>query len=58
MILTRLVVGPLQVNCFILADEHTREAVVIDPGDDAQEILKISGTRTSGQIPREYPRSL
>jgi hydroxyacylglutathione hydrolase len=41
MVLIRLVVGPLQVNCFILADEKTREAVVIDPGDDAQEILRI-----------------
>jgi len=41
MILIRLVVGPLQVNCFILADEKTKEAVVIDPGDDAQDILKI-----------------
>jgi len=41
MILIRLVVGPLQVNCFILADEKTKEAVVIDPGDDAREILKI-----------------
>ena len=41
MILMRLVVGPLQVNCFILADEKTKEAVVIDPGDDAQDILRI-----------------
>lgn len=41
MILIRLVVGPLQVNCFILADEKTKEAVVIDPGDDAQDILGI-----------------
>lgn len=41
MVLIRLVVGPLQVNCFILADEKTREAVVIDPGDDAQEILNV-----------------
>ena len=41
MILIRLVVGPLQVNCFILADEKTKDAVVIDPGDDAQDILKI-----------------
>jgi hydroxyacylglutathione hydrolase len=45
MILIRLVVGPLQVNCFILADEKTKEAVVIDPGDDAQEILKIIGDK-------------
>lgn len=41
MMLMRLVVGPLQVNCFILADEKTKEAVVIDPGDDAQDILRI-----------------
>ncbi len=41
MVLIRLIVGPLQVNCFILADEKTKEAVVIDPGDDAQTILKV-----------------
>src|SRR3990172_4207782 len=41
MILIRLVVGPLQVNCFILSDEKTKEAVVIDPGDDAGDILKV-----------------
>ncbi len=41
MVLIRLIVGPLQVNCFILADEKTKEAIVIDPGDDAQDILKI-----------------
>ncbi len=33
--------GPLQVNCYILADEKTKEGVVIDPGDDADDILKI-----------------
>ncbi len=41
MVLIRLVVGPLEVNCFILADEKTKDAVVIDPGDDAGDILKI-----------------
>ncbi len=41
MVLIRLVVGPLQVNCYILADQKTKEAVVIDPGDDADDILKI-----------------
>ena len=41
MVLIRLVVGPLQVNCFILADEKTKDAVVIDPGDDAGDILKV-----------------
>ncbi len=34
-----IAVGPLQCNCSILADERTREAVVIDPGGDADKIL-------------------
>jgi hydroxyacylglutathione hydrolase len=41
MVLIRLVVGPLQVNCYVLADEKTKAAVVIDAGDDASEILKV-----------------
>jgi len=41
MVLIRLIVGPLQVNCYILADDKTKEAVIIDPGDDAEEILKV-----------------
>jgi hydroxyacylglutathione hydrolase len=37
-------VGPLQCNCAILADEHTREALVIDPGDEAGRILRALAT--------------
>ncbi len=33
-------VGLLQCNCTILADEASREAVVIDPGDEAERILR------------------
>lgn len=33
-------VGPLACNCAILADEATREAIVIDPGDDVSRIAK------------------
>jgi len=33
-------VGPLQCNCSILADETTGEAVVIDPGDEPDKILR------------------
>jgi hydroxyacylglutathione hydrolase len=40
MIQEQLVVGPLQCNCMILICEKTREAVVIDPGDEAPRILK------------------
>jgi hydroxyacylglutathione hydrolase len=39
MILETIVVGPLQVNCYVLGCEVTREALVIDPGDDAPAIL-------------------
>jgi hydroxyacylglutathione hydrolase len=34
-----LPVGPLQCNCSILVDEKTREALLIDPGDEADRIL-------------------
>lgn len=34
-------VGPLQCNCSIIGDETTREAMVIDPGDEISEILAI-----------------
>ncbi|GLI53653.1 MULTISPECIES: MBL fold metallo-hydrolase [Thermodesulfovibrio] len=32
-------VGPLFVNCYIIYDERTKEAVVIDPGDEPDLIL-------------------
>ena len=35
-----LVVGPLFSNCYIVWDEKKRQGVVIDPGDDAEIILK------------------
>src|SRR5512132_2344089 len=34
--ITTIPVGPLQCNCSILVDEATREAVVIDPGDEGE----------------------
>jgi hydroxyacylglutathione hydrolase len=36
-----LPVGPLQCNCSILGDEATREAMVIDPGDNVREVLGL-----------------
>lgn len=39
MILETFPVGPLQCNCTILGDEQTREAMVIDPGDNIPDIL-------------------
>ncbi len=34
-------VGPLQCNCSIIGDERTREAMVIDPGDDIDDVLNL-----------------
>ena len=36
-----LPVGPLQCNCSIIGDESTREAMVIDPGDDIEDVAAI-----------------
>lgn len=34
-----LTVGPLQCNCSILGDETSREAIVVDPGDEISRII-------------------
>jgi len=40
LILKALIVGPLETNCYILGDEKSEEAAVIDPGGDFEEIEK------------------
>lgn len=40
MLIKDLVVGPIGANCIILGCDVTREAAVIDPGDDARRILE------------------
>jgi hydroxyacylglutathione hydrolase len=40
MILESFPTGPLQSNCTLVADEQTKEALVIDPGDEANRIHK------------------
>lgn len=39
MLIETIPVGALQVNCYVLGCEQTRQAIVIDPGDEAEEIL-------------------
>lgn len=34
-----LVVGPIEENCYVLRDDETSEGLIIDPGDNGQEIL-------------------
>jgi len=36
-----LAVGPLMTNCFVAWDEGSKEAVVVDPGGDAERILGV-----------------
>ena len=40
MIIKRLEVGPFASNCYIVGSESTKEGLIIDPGDEAREILK------------------
>ncbi|OGC11664.1 hypothetical protein A3K48_04110 [candidate division WOR-1 bacterium RIFOXYA12_FULL_52_29] len=34
-------VGPISANCYVVWDEPTKEALIIDPGDDSGSIIKI-----------------
>jgi hydroxyacylglutathione hydrolase len=43
MIFEIVVVGPLEVNCFILGCETTREGVIVDPGSEPEKILAAAG---------------
>ena len=38
MIIHNLKVGVIRTNCYIVEDEKTKEAIVIDPGDNAGQI--------------------
>jgi glyoxylase-like metal-dependent hydrolase (beta-lactamase superfamily II) len=40
MIIKTIVVGELDTNCYIAASERTKEALIIDPGDEAGKIIK------------------
>ncbi|MBU1124395.1 MAG: MBL fold metallo-hydrolase [Candidatus Omnitrophica bacterium] len=41
MILETLVVGPLEVNCYILASQENSGALLIDPGEAAPQIRRM-----------------
>lgn len=40
MIMDTFTVGKLQCNCTILATDYSNEAIVVDPGDEPDQILK------------------
>jgi glyoxylase-like metal-dependent hydrolase (beta-lactamase superfamily II) len=37
----RVVVGALEVNCYIVLDEKSKEGIVIDPGAEGRRIVRI-----------------
>ena len=41
MFLTALTVGPVQTNCYIIACDETKKAIVVDPGDEVDRILEV-----------------
>ena len=41
MIHENIPVGPLQCNCSVIGDEVSHEAMVIDPGDDIDEVIAL-----------------
>lgn len=41
MIVRSLSVGPLEANCFIIGDDGTRKAMIVDPGDEPDRLVDI-----------------
>lgn len=42
LVVDQMSVGPLQVNCFIVTCRKTKEAMVIDPGEEGERILHVA----------------
>ena len=40
MKIKKMLVSELETNCYILSDEETKEAVIIDPGDDGIVLME------------------
>lgn len=47
-------VGLFEENCYLYACPETREAVIIDPGDEPEKILDYPGAQTCPQIYYKY----
>ena len=53
MLIETIPVGPLQVNCYLLICDKSRQAVVVDPGDEGARILdalSASGSQLAAVI--------
>lgn len=41
MLIHKIIVGPIQTNCYIVSDGETGEVLIIDPGDEAKKIIEF-----------------
>ena len=41
MNIQKIVVGQLDVNCYIIADDSNSEALIVDPGDEPEKIIEF-----------------
>jgi len=41
LIVRKLVVGPIASNCYVVGSEATKEGLIIDPGADPKEIMRV-----------------
>jgi hydroxyacylglutathione hydrolase len=41
MKISRITVGPFEENCYLVVDETTRRAVLVDPGDEPDRIARM-----------------
>ncbi len=41
MLLEKLIVGPIETNCYVIGCKKTLEGIVIDPGADGEKILRV-----------------
>lgn len=41
MKIEQIVTGPLQSNCYIVYDEASLDAMVVDPGDEPEKIMRV-----------------
>ncbi len=39
--ITKIIVGNIQANCYIVYDEEEKNAVIVDPGDDSKRIIDV-----------------
>lgn len=41
MLIKKIIVGPLENNCYIIGNDNTRDAFIVDPGDEPDRIFEL-----------------